>query len=118
MPTYEYECTECGYLFEVFQAITADQVKECPKCNGKVRRLISTGVGLIFKGSGFYVTDYKNNKSNSTKEANVSGNSSGSKVKKDKKFNNSESNTSEKSKESIKNKWKQINLKGRITYYG
>lgn len=63
MPTYEYECRECGHIFEVFQSITADPVKECPKCNGKVRRLIGTGIGLIFKGSGFYITDYKNVKS-------------------------------------------------------
>lgn len=63
MPTYEYECTECGHVFEMFQSITADPIKECPKCNGKVRRLIGTGVGLIFKGSGFYITDYKNKKS-------------------------------------------------------
>ncbi len=59
MPTYEYECTECGHLFEVFQSITAQPIQECPKCNGKVRKLLSTGIGIIFKGSGFYSTDYK-----------------------------------------------------------
>ncbi len=59
MPTYEYECNSCGHRFEKFQAITAPPVKRCPKCKKTVRRLLGTGVGLIFKGSGFYVTDYR-----------------------------------------------------------
>jgi len=58
MPTYEYKCEACGYLFEKFQNITDKPLKNCPKCNGKVRRLIGTGSALIFKGSGFYATDY------------------------------------------------------------
>jgi putative FmdB family regulatory protein len=59
MPTYEYECEKCGYKFEEFQSITAEPLKNCPKCKGQVRRLIGTGAGLIFKGSGFYATDYR-----------------------------------------------------------
>jgi len=59
MPTYEYRCGDCNYQFEAFQSIKAEPVKECPKCKGAVRRLISSGNGLIFKGSGFYITDYK-----------------------------------------------------------
>ena len=59
MPTYEYECLECKYTFEEFQKITDHPLIQCPKCGGRIRRLISGGVGLIFKGSGFYVTDYK-----------------------------------------------------------
>jgi putative FmdB family regulatory protein len=59
MPTYEYACQKCGYQFEEFQAITADPLTECPEGGGKVKRLISAGAGLIFKGSGFYITDYK-----------------------------------------------------------
>ena len=60
MPTYEYKCDNCGYEFERFQPITAAAVKRCPECGkSKVRRLISTGAGLIFKGSGFYITDYR-----------------------------------------------------------
>ena len=59
MPTYEYECRKCGHLFEKFQSITAEPVKTCPKCKGKVARLLSGGAGIIFKGSGFYQTDYK-----------------------------------------------------------
>jgi putative FmdB family regulatory protein len=60
MPTYEYKCDACGHLFEKFQSITAPPIKRCPECGkAKVRRLISTGAGLIFKGSGFYITDYR-----------------------------------------------------------
>ena len=59
MPTYEYECEKCGHRFEAFQSMTEDPLKECPQCRGKVRRLIGTGAGLIFKGSGFYATDYR-----------------------------------------------------------
>ncbi len=59
MPTYEYVCRDCGYQFEAFQSITAEPLTDCPRCNGKVERKISGGSGLIFKGSGFYETDYK-----------------------------------------------------------
>ncbi len=59
MPTYEYECDSCGYKFEKFQSITARPVRVCPKCGGEVTRLISAGSGVIFKGSGFYETDYR-----------------------------------------------------------
>jgi len=57
MPTYEYECEQCGHVFTEFQSMTDDPVKECPECSGAVRRLIGTGAGVIFKGSGFYATD-------------------------------------------------------------
>jgi putative FmdB family regulatory protein len=60
MPTYEYKCTECSYTFELFQTMSAEPIKICPKCNGKVKRLIGPGAGPIFKGTGFYQTDYKN----------------------------------------------------------
>ena len=60
MPTYEYRCRECGFKFEEFQSIVSEPIRVCPKCNGKVERLINGGIGLIFKGSGFYETDYKN----------------------------------------------------------
>lgn len=59
MPTYDYVCDECGNRFEEFQSITAEPLKTCPKCKGKVRRLIGTGNGFLFKGSGFYITDYR-----------------------------------------------------------
>jgi putative FmdB family regulatory protein len=60
MPTYEYKCTACGHDFEKFQSMTAAPIRQCPKCKkNKVKRLISAGGGLIFKGSGFYITDYR-----------------------------------------------------------
>lgn len=59
MPTYEYECTRCGYVFERFQSMTDAPRKRCPKCRAAVRKLIGAGAGLIFKGSGFYETDYR-----------------------------------------------------------
>jgi putative FmdB family regulatory protein len=61
MPTYEYECAKCGKTFEVFQSMKDEPLKTCPdkKCKGKVKRLLGTGAGLIFKGSGFYITDYR-----------------------------------------------------------
>ena len=57
MPTYGYECNSCNYTFDVFQNINEEPVKICPKCSKDVRRLINGGMGVIFKGSGFYVTD-------------------------------------------------------------
>lgn len=59
MPTYEYECTHCGNNFEIFQKITDKPIQSCPKCKSKVKRLIGSGSGIIFKGSGFYATDYR-----------------------------------------------------------
>jgi putative FmdB family regulatory protein len=72
MPTYDYKCTECNHAFEMFQMMTDDPISNCPECDGIVKRLIGTGAGPIFKGSGFYQTDYKihsanNAKSNSAK---------------------------------------------------
>lgn len=61
MPTYDYECESCGHRFEVFQRMTDPKLEACPRddCGGRVRRLLGTGAGLIFKGSGFYQTDYR-----------------------------------------------------------
>ena len=59
MPTYDYKCLACDVRFEKFQSITAPAIEECPECGGKVKRLIGAGAGLIFKGSGFYATDYR-----------------------------------------------------------
>lgn len=57
MPTYDYECQSCGHIFEHFQSMSEDPLSECPKCGNGVKRLIGGGMGIIFKGSGFYVTD-------------------------------------------------------------
>ncbi|MDR0374820.1 MAG: zinc ribbon domain-containing protein [Treponema sp.] len=57
MPTYEYECKDCDRVFEVFQSIKDEPLKVCPECGKEIRRLITGGSGIIFKGSGFYVTD-------------------------------------------------------------
>ena len=59
MPTYEYECKSCLHTFEAFQAMSDEPIKICPQCGKEVRRLIFGGTGVIFKGSGFYVTDKK-----------------------------------------------------------
>ena len=59
MPTYEYECTKCGHTFEALQNMSDKPISRCPKCKSSVRRLIHGGLGVIFKGSGFYSTDNK-----------------------------------------------------------
>ena len=70
MPTYEYKCTACGHTFEQFQSITAAPVKRCPNCGkAKVKRLLGTGAGVIFKGSGFYITDYRDSSYNEKAKA-------------------------------------------------
>jgi putative FmdB family regulatory protein len=72
MPTYEYECLECKKRFEVFQSINDKPVTTCSACNGKVRKLFGTA-GIIFKGSGFYVNDYKKNGASKSKPGNGKG---------------------------------------------
>lgn len=60
MPTYDYECDGCGHAFELFQSISAPVEKKCPECKKpKLRRLFGTGAAVVFKGSGFYQTDYR-----------------------------------------------------------
>jgi len=63
MPTYEYECTACKHRFEILQGITEKPKTKCPKCGKKLKKLISSAGGFIFKGSGFYATDYKSPRS-------------------------------------------------------
>jgi putative FmdB family regulatory protein len=58
MPTYDYICLDCGYEFEEFQKMTDAHLETCPKCSGELQRKIG-GAGLLFKGSGFYITDYR-----------------------------------------------------------
>jgi len=103
MPTYNYYCNECDAHFSYFQKMSEIAKSNCEKCKGKINRVITGGTGLIFKGSGFYLTDYKNDtkskagvidsnnstKSGSTKEGNSESKDSGSNkkstVKKEKK---------------------------------
>jgi putative FmdB family regulatory protein len=59
MPTYGYECKSCGHTFDVFQSMSDEPIRICPECGKEVRRLINGGTGVIFKGSGFYITDRK-----------------------------------------------------------
>jgi putative FmdB family regulatory protein len=59
MPTYEYECASCGHAFEAFQSMSEKPLDTCPSCGKSVRRVMSGGMGVIFKGSGFYANDTK-----------------------------------------------------------
>ena len=72
MPTYEYKCENCGNEFEEFQSITAEAKADCPKCGSEAKRMISLNSGIIFKGKGFYVNDYKNKSSSSSSGDNSS----------------------------------------------
>lgn len=79
MPTYEYLCDECGHGFEKFQKMSDSPLKKCPKCSKmKLKRLIGTGAGVIFKGSGFYETDYRSDNYRKSKSSESSSSSSGS----------------------------------------
>lgn len=79
MPTYEYVCEHCGHEFEQFQAITARPLRKCPHCGRRsLQRLIGCGGGVIFKGSGFYQTDYRSEAYKKAAEAEKKGASSGS----------------------------------------
>ena len=70
MPTYDYRCDACGHTFDAFQSMSEDALVDCPKCGEpKLRRLIGAGAGIIFKGSGFYETDYKRSRTDPKKES-------------------------------------------------
>jgi len=73
MPTYDYECEACGHEFELFQKMSDKPVRVCPKCKKRrVRRLIGSGGALLFKGSGFYITDYRSEEYKSRAKADSS----------------------------------------------
>ena len=86
MPTYEYACEKCGHQFDEFQSITAKPLRKCPEC-GKLalRRLIGTGAGIIFKGTGFYETDYRSESYKKAAQKDKGGSSTKSSGKKEKK---------------------------------
>ncbi|TFG66069.1 MAG: zinc ribbon domain-containing protein [Gemmatimonadales bacterium] len=77
MPTYEYRCKQCGVEFERIQKMSDPHVDECPECKGTVQRLISKGGGLLFKGTGFYATDYRSGSPSSASEKSESGSTGG-----------------------------------------
>ena len=103
MPTYEYACDACGHAFEQFQSITEAPVKKCPACGKrKVRRLISGGSGFLFKGSGFYITDYRSEgyKAAAKKDGEASsGKSDSGESKSDSKSSDSKSKKGKKKKQ-------------------
>jgi putative FmdB family regulatory protein len=69
MPTYSYECRKCGHIQDVFHSITANPRLKCGECGGSCKRKLGVGAGIIFKGSGFYETDYKRNGAKASAEA-------------------------------------------------
>ena len=83
MPTYDYICNDCEKMYEYFQSMSDAPVKECPECKkNSLRRVISGGTGLIFKGSGYYLTDYKNKKTQSSENKKSNKKKKGNKSKK------------------------------------
>jgi putative FmdB family regulatory protein len=97
MPTYEYRCTSCGHTFEAFQSINDKPLSRCPKCKSAVRRVINGGLGVIFKGSGFYTTDYK-------KSSALAGGNGSSKDGKEKKPSSASSSSASNGSQSSKEK--------------
>ena len=77
MPTYQYACTECSHAFEQFQSFSDDALSECPRCEGRLRKLFNA-VGVVFKGSGFYRTDSRSASTSSTAGSTESGSGAGS----------------------------------------
>ena len=93
MPTYDYQCKECGHAFELFQQMSDSIKKKCPQCSKlKLKRLIGSGAGVMFKGSGFYETDYRSASYQKDKKA-AESNSSTEKSKKQDSKKESKSNT-------------------------
>jgi putative FmdB family regulatory protein len=102
MPTYEYQCEKCGMIFEEYQSISAAPLTKCKKaeCGGTVKKLFSPGAGFLFKGSGFYITDYRSD--SYKKQAKAESASSGSSVTESKSSTPSPSSSSAPSTSSTK----------------
>jgi len=98
MPTYDYECDACDHTFEMFQSITAGHIRKCPECGKlKVKRLIGAGSTIIFKGSGFYQTDYRSKEYKSQQKAEKASSTADTKDKKESKAKKKET------KQNVKN---------------
>jgi putative FmdB family regulatory protein len=106
MPTYDYECDACGHKFEQFQSIKDDALTKCPECKKKkLRRLFGTGAAIVFKGSGFYQTDYRSDsykKSAAADKPSSESSSGGSKESGTKSGGSSDGGSSKKSEASSK----------------
>ncbi len=103
MPTYDYKCDACGHNWELYQSMNDSPQKKCPKCKkNKAKRLLGLGAGIIFKGSGFYETDYKTKSGKEKKENSSARESSDSSKSSENKSSNDKKDTSAKSKSSKK----------------
>ena len=122
MPTYDYECDACDHKFELFQSIMADPEKKCPKCKKmKLRRLLGTGAAVVFKGTGFYQTDYRSESykksaasdsksSSETKSESKSDSTSSAEPKSESKSDRSESKSESASSDSKSSETKATNV--------
>lgn len=81
MPTYTYQCKDCKHRYDVMQSMKEDPHTTCPECSGSIARLIGAGAGILFKGSGFYVTDYRKQNDRPKNEATTGSESKGSEAK-------------------------------------
>ena len=99
MPTYDYRCFECENLFEIFHGMNESPSVACPDCNGESKKIFSPGAGIVFKGAGFYVNDYKK----ATSETNPAKKSETSAEKKAENQQNNESSVKTESKSKIEN---------------
>ena len=109
MPTYNYICEKCGYEFEQFQSIKAGLLRKCPKCGKReLKRLIGSGSGVIFKGSGFYQTDYRSESYKESEKSEKSSTDTDTKKKIETKAETKESKPTDKTKSDTKNKEKSV----------
>lgn len=105
MPTYDYVCGGCDYQFELFQSITAKPIRKCPKCGRVgVQRLIGAGAGILFKGSGFYETDYRSESYKKAKEGEIKSSTDKSATEKKTETKAKDSNSAGTTKSTAKDK--------------
>ncbi|MCC7476233.1 MAG: zinc ribbon domain-containing protein [Pirellulales bacterium] len=103
MPTYDYECDGCGHTFELFQSISEPVKKKCPDCGKlKLRRLFGTGAAVVFKGSGFYQTDYRSESYKKSAEKDKPASEAKSETKAEKKTESGSSSSASESKPAAK----------------